>query len=109
MALGVIPLFHIFGLNAVLGLALTVGGSVVLVERFDPGAALELLAEHGITVVSGVPTMWRAWADLPSPGAGDANPMASVRLGVSGAARSILASGGPSPPATASSWPRATA
>jgi long-chain acyl-CoA synthetase len=86
VALGVIPLFHIFGLNAVLGLALTVGASVVLVERFDPPATLALLAEHGITVVSGVPTMWRAWADLPSPDAGDANPMATVRLGVSGAA-----------------------
>jgi long-chain acyl-CoA synthetase len=86
VALGVIPLFHIFGLNAVLGLVLTVGGSVVLVERFDPAGALELLVEHGITVVSGVPTMWRAWADLPSPGAGDANPMAGLKLGVSGAA-----------------------
>jgi long-chain acyl-CoA synthetase len=86
VALGVIPLFHIFGLNAVLGLMLTVGGSVVLVERFDPPAALALLAEHKITVASGVPTMWRAWADLPPTDAGDANPMASLRLGVSGAA-----------------------
>jgi long-chain acyl-CoA synthetase len=86
VALGVIPLFHIFGLNAVLGLALTVGASVVLVERFDPAAALALLAEHRITVVSGVPTMWRAWADLPPAAAGAPNPMASVRLGVSGAA-----------------------
>jgi long-chain acyl-CoA synthetase len=87
VALGVIPLFHIFGLNAVLGVVLTVGGSVVLMERFDPRAALELLVQHKITVVSGVPTMWRAWADLPSSGSGDANPMASVKLGVSGAAR----------------------
>jgi long-chain acyl-CoA synthetase len=86
VALGVIPLFHIFGLNAVLGLAMTVGASVVLVERFDPAAGLALLAEQGITVVSGVPTMWRAWADLPSTGAGEPNPMAGVRLGVSGAA-----------------------
>jgi long-chain acyl-CoA synthetase len=86
VALGVIPLFHIFGLNAVLGLAMTVGASVVLVDRFDPAAALALLAEHRITVVSGVPTMWRAWADLPPVGAGEPNPMASVRLGVSGAA-----------------------
>jgi long-chain acyl-CoA synthetase len=86
VALGVIPLCHIFGLNAVLGLAMTVGASVVLVERFDPAAALALLAEHRITVVSGVPTMWRAWADLPPAGAGEPNPMASVRLGVSGAA-----------------------
>jgi long-chain acyl-CoA synthetase len=86
VALGVIPLFHIFGLNAVLGIVLTLGASVVLVERFDPAGALELLIEHGITVVSGVPTMWRAWADLPSPGAGEANPMAGLKLGVSGAA-----------------------
>jgi long-chain acyl-CoA synthetase len=86
VALGVIPFFHIFGLNAVLGLVLTVGGSVVLVERFDPAAALALLAEHKVTVVSGVPTMWRAWADLPPTGAGDPNPMASLKLGVSGAA-----------------------
>jgi long-chain acyl-CoA synthetase len=86
VALGVIPLFHIFGLNAVLGLALTVGASVVLVERFDPAGALALLAEHAITVASGVPTMWRAWADLPPTGDGEPNPMASVRLGVSGAA-----------------------
>ena len=86
VALGLIPLFHIFGLNAVLGLAMTVGASVVLVERFDPAAALALLAEQRITVVSGVPTMWRAWADLPPAGAGEPNPMASVRLGVSGAA-----------------------
>jgi long-chain acyl-CoA synthetase len=86
VALGVIPLFHIFGLNAVLGVVLTVGASVVLVERFEPAAALALLAEHKVSVVSGVPTMWRAWADLPPTGPGGANPMASVRLGVSGAA-----------------------
>ena len=36
VALGVLPLFHIFGLNVVLGLALRAGGSVALVERFDP-------------------------------------------------------------------------
>jgi long-chain acyl-CoA synthetase len=58
----------------------------VLVERFDPAAALELLVEHKITVVSGVPTMWRAWADVPSSAAGEANPLAGLRLGVSGAA-----------------------
>ena len=87
VALGVIPLFHIFGLNAVLGFALTVGSSVVLVDRFDPTATLDLIAEHKVTVVSGVPTMWRAWAELPpASGDADANPMASVRLAVSGAA-----------------------
>lgn len=83
VTLCVLPLFHVFGLNALLGLALVVGSSVVLVERFDPHSTLEAVASHGVTVLTGVPTMWSAWAGLPgaSPDA-----VASVRLAVSGAA-----------------------
>ncbi len=83
VALCVLPLFHVFGLNAVLALALRLGGTVVLVERFDPHTTLEAVAEHGVTVLSGVPTMWAAWAGLR-----DIKPdaMATVRLAVSGAA-----------------------
>jgi long-chain acyl-CoA synthetase len=82
--LGVIPLFHIFGLNVVLGFALSTGSSVVLIERFDPASALEALQVHGVTIVMGPPTMWAAWAALP-----DAVPdaMRSVRLAASGAAK----------------------
>jgi long-chain acyl-CoA synthetase len=83
VALAVLPLFHVFGLNAVLGVTLRVGGTVVLVERFDPHSTLAEVAEHGVTVLSGVPTMWAAWAGLPdvAPAA-----LASVRDAVSGAA-----------------------
>ena len=83
VSLAVLPLFHVFGLNAVLGLTLRVGGAVVLVERFDPHSTLAAVAEHGVTVLSGVPTMWAAWAALP-----DATPddFAAVRYAVSGAA-----------------------
>src|SRR5438874_2667667 len=35
VALGVLPMFHIFGLNVALGLTLFAGASVVLVERFN--------------------------------------------------------------------------
>ena len=41
VALGVTPLYHIFGLNVVLGFALYTGSSIVLIERFDPLSALE--------------------------------------------------------------------
>ena len=83
VALCVLPLFHVFGLNALLGVTLHVGGTVVLVERFDPHSTLEAVAEHGVTVLTGVPTMWAGWAGLR-----DATPdaMATVRLAVSGAA-----------------------
>ena len=84
VVLGVLPLFHIFGLNVVLDLSLAVGATVVLVERFDPASALESIVEHGITVVSGPPTMWAAWAALPGA---DPEAFRSVRIAVSGAAK----------------------
>jgi long-chain acyl-CoA synthetase len=81
---GLLPLFHIFGLNVVLGVSLAVGARVVLVERFDPVSALETIQLHRITVVSGPPTMWAAFAGIPgsSPEA-----VASVRFAISGAAK----------------------
>jgi long-chain acyl-CoA synthetase len=83
VALCALPLFHVFGLNALLGVTLKVGGTVVLVERFDPHTTLEAVAEHRVSILTGVPTMWASWAALP-----DAEPdaMASVRYAVSGAA-----------------------
>jgi long-chain acyl-CoA synthetase len=83
VALGVLPLFHIFGLNAVLGLALFAGASVVLVERFDPVSSLEAVREHGVTIVAGAPPLFAAWAAAPGL---DAHALESVRLAVSGGA-----------------------
>ncbi len=81
---GVLPLFHIFGLNVVLGVSLAVGSAVLLIERFDPVSGLESIQKHGVSVVSGPPTMWAAWAGIPGI---DASMVASVRLAVSGAAK----------------------
>src|SRR5438445_314759 len=36
VALGVLPLFHVYGLNVVLGLTLHAGASVSLVDHFHP-------------------------------------------------------------------------
>lgn len=83
VALGVLPLFHSYGLNAVLGLSLATGGGVVLVERFDPHGDLAAVAERGVTVVAGVPPMFSAWLSMP-----DVPPdaFAGVRVAMSGAA-----------------------
>jgi long-chain acyl-CoA synthetase len=83
IVLGVLPMFHIYGLNMVLGLSLAVGSRVVLVERFDPHSALETISHEGVTVIVGVPAMWSAWASLPGPLPGS---FSSVRLATSGAA-----------------------
>jgi long-chain acyl-CoA synthetase len=84
VSLGVLPLFHIFGLNVVLHLTLYTGGSVVLAERFDPMATLELIKQQRVTVLAGAPPMYQMWAALPGASTGD---LASIRLAVSGAAK----------------------
>ena len=83
VSLGVLPLFHIFGLNVVLGLMLWVGGAVVLEPRFDPRRALQIIKDHHVTLVAGAPPMYHAWLALE-----DADPtaFAAVRLVTSGAA-----------------------
>ncbi len=88
--LGVLPLCHIFGLNAVLGGALHVGGRVVLMDRFDTVRTLDVIARHQVTIVVGAPTLFAALAGAPAaaqrPGGDVPNPMASVRFAFSGAA-----------------------
>jgi len=84
VSFAVLPMFHIFGLNVVLGSALRAGASVLLVERFDPSSAIDAMQKHGVTVLSGAPTMWAAWAAMP--GLTPAS-FATVKVATSGAAR----------------------
>jgi long-chain acyl-CoA synthetase len=84
VAFAVLPFFHIFGLNVVLGLTLLAGATAVMIERFDPQSGIETVVNHGVTVISGAPTMWAAWAGLPDV---PADAFANVRLATSGAAR----------------------
>lgn len=78
-----LPLFHLYGLNAVLNFMLRVGATGVLVERFDPVETLELVERYRVTVLCGVPPMFRAWLDAAE---GREFDLSSVRLAVSGAA-----------------------
>ncbi|MCU1623672.1 MAG: long-chain fatty-acid-CoA ligase [Frankiales bacterium] len=78
----VLPLFHVFGLNAALGSVARHGATGVLTERFDPVETLELVRRHGVTNVVGAPPMYVAWSMLPDVG----DAFSSVRLALSGAA-----------------------
>ncbi len=81
---GVLPLFHIFGLNVTVGFGLAVGATLVLVQRFDPATAAQSIRDRGVTVIPGAPAMWTAFAhfdELP------ADTFASVRHALSGASR----------------------
>ena len=81
---GVLPMYHIFGLNVMLGLALAAGATVLLVQRFDPDTALESIRSRGVTSIPGVPAMWAAFAHFT-----EAPPDAfqTVRRASSGAAK----------------------
>jgi long-chain acyl-CoA synthetase len=81
VVLCVLPLFHIYALNATLGLAARHGATVVLSSRFDPAEALELIARHGVTNVAGAPPMYVSWSDRE----GLSEALKGVRLLVSGA------------------------
>jgi len=79
-----IPLFHVYGFGLGLLQVAARGATAVLAERFDATKALDECVRHQITIVAGVPTMYREFAELP---AGElAAGLASVRLLTSGAA-----------------------
>lgn len=81
---GVLPLFHIFGLNVMLGLTLAQGASLVLVQRFDPSTAADSIRDRGVTVLPGAPPLWVAFAhfdELP------ADTFSTVRIALSGASK----------------------
>lgn len=81
---GVLPLFHIFGLNVVLGLSLARGSTLLLVQRFDPSTALDTIRDRKVTVIPGAPPMWLAFSHFDDA---PADSFATVRLALTGAAK----------------------
>ncbi len=61
VVLGVLPLFHVYGLNAVLGSVLRQRAKLVLVERFDPQATLDLIDDEAISVLPVAPPVFAYW------------------------------------------------
>ena len=53
------PLFHVTACNCILHPATVGGGKVILMYKWDPGRALELIEREKVTNFSGVPTMSR--------------------------------------------------
>ncbi len=82
--LGVIPLFHVFGLNMVLHLGLLVGATLVLEDFTDPGHTAALIRDHGVTLAAGPPTLWQALACEPAV---DQDWFSTIEFAVSGASK----------------------
>ncbi|MCF6745632.1 long-chain fatty acid--CoA ligase [Blastococcus sp. KM273128] len=85
----VLPLFHVYGLNAGFGLVAATGACAVLQETFDPRASLALMAEERVTTVPGAPPMYQAWLAAADAAGSDADlrrAFAGVRIASAGAA-----------------------
>ncbi len=85
----VLPLFHVYGLNAGFGLVAATGACAVLEETFDPRASLALMAAEAVTAVPGAPPMFQAWLAVADALGSDAElrrAFAAVRMASSGAA-----------------------
>ncbi len=76
-----LPAPHVYG-NVVINGTLLAGGTVVLMERFAPGEALRLIAEHRATLFEGVPAMYAML--LADPGLADADLSSLTRCTVGG-------------------------
>jgi len=84
VAYGVIPLYHVYGLNVVLGQTLLSGATLLLVQRFDPATAIESIAERGVTVLFGAPPLWVAFSQFAEA---PENSFSSIRIASSGASK----------------------
>ncbi|MCW2773959.1 MAG: AMP-dependent synthetase and ligase [Nocardioides sp.] len=63
VVLGVLPLFHVYGLNAVLGGVLRHRAKLVLVDRFDPQETLSLIDDEACSVIPIAPPVFAYWQD----------------------------------------------
>jgi long-chain acyl-CoA synthetase len=78
----VLPLFHVYALNAVLGMAVATGAKSVLLPKFSPSATLEVVRRFEVTNIPAAPPVFVAWSHVPDLD----HQLAGVRTLVSGAA-----------------------
>jgi long-chain acyl-CoA synthetase len=82
VVLGVLPLFHVYGLNAVLGGVLRHRAKLLLVDHWDPIGVLDLIEDEAVSVVPIAPPVFAQWRGLDDL----ADRLGPVRLVLSGSA-----------------------
>ncbi|HET9858594.1 MAG TPA: AMP-binding protein [Nocardioidaceae bacterium] len=64
--LGVLPLFHVYGLNAVLGQVVRQSARLVLVDGFEVEGSLDIIEDEAVTVVPVAPPVFSYWVAVES-------------------------------------------
>jgi long-chain acyl-CoA synthetase len=65
VVLGVLPMFHAFGLNAVLGWAVATGAALIIDRRFDSTGTIDLIRQYGVTRLPLAPPALNAFVARP--------------------------------------------
>ncbi len=80
--LGIVPLFHAFGMTAMMLAPVQLGATVVYLSRFSPVGTLNAIRERGVSIVGGMPSMYAAILRLK-----DASPadFRTIHMMISGA------------------------
>jgi long-chain acyl-CoA synthetase len=68
ISLVVLPLFHSYGQTCIQNAGLRGGGTLVLLPRFEPLAAFQLMQKYDVNTFAGVPTMYFALLNHPEAG-----------------------------------------
>jgi fatty-acyl-CoA synthase len=84
VVLGVLPLFHLTGMQANMNVPIQLGGTSVLMTRWDRDTAAELIQRCRVTGVTGITTMIVDFLANPNLGKYDLSSL--VRIGGGGAA-----------------------
>ncbi|MEV6113759.1 AMP-binding protein [Streptomyces sp. NPDC052109] len=80
VVLTALPLPHVYG-NCAVNSALLTGATVVIEPRFDATRMLGLVAEHGVTMIEGVPAMYSMMLDALATTATDFTTVTRCTVG----------------------------
>jgi fatty-acyl-CoA synthase len=79
--LGVVPLFHVTGMQACMNMVIYLGATVVLLPRWDRAVAAAMIERYKITAWTNVPTMVVDLLSMPDIGKYDLSSMRRVSGG----------------------------
>jgi long-chain acyl-CoA synthetase len=77
-----LPLFHIYGMTTSMTVPISLAAKMVLLTRFEPAKAMQVIQRHKVTVFCGVPTMYQILLDSNIL---DKYDLTSIRVCISGA------------------------
>ncbi|MDQ2074507.1 long-chain fatty acid--CoA ligase [Haloarcula sp. H-GB4] len=88
--IGTLPLFHIYGMSAVMNAAVFTGATYYPVAEWDPKVVFDLIESEAITVMYGVPAMFNDMINQPNADEVDLTSLRFVNSGGSSLPMEVL-------------------